>query len=228
MTKLLLISGANRGLGKAIANIALKQNDTVVVSVSRSVHVEHEKFLGNKFHFIKTDLSKGFSSVSFTILNELISANTHLFFVNNAGIIIPINSVGNFEITELNNSINVNVTFPVSLINYLIHTFQNRKINFVNISSGAANNAIANWSLYCASKAYMKIFFEILKEENKLNPDFSFFNIEPGTLDTDMQNDIRGSKFPRQNYFQELKSTNKLTKPEDAANKILKEVKFIL
>lgn len=45
-------------------------------------------------------------------------------------------------------------------------------------------------------------------------------------MDTAMQNEIRSKEFSRQDYFKQLKEENKLILPEDAAEKILKEINY--
>lgn len=228
MSKIVIITGANRGLGKALADLALKQMNVTVVSISRTVHKDHEPYLNHQFHLIKTDLAQPFNLKSFKKMESLATENsvTSFFFFNNASVIIPIKKVGDFNELEIMASININVTFPVLLINYLIRTFGKNKLSFVNITSGAADKIISFWSLYSSSKSYLKVFFNIMEEENKLNTNFSFFNIDPGTLDTGMQNDIRSADFPNRNYFDNLKINEELTKPEIAAKNILTTVNF--
>jgi hypothetical protein len=52
------------------------------------------------------------------------------------------------------------------------------------------------------------------------------FQFNPGVMDTAMQNEIRSKEFSRQDYFKQLKEENKLILPEDAAEKILKEINY--
>ena len=226
MDKVVIITGASKGLGKAITDSVLLRNDTIVVSISRSIHNDHIVFKNKRFHFIKTDLSKPFKINSFKILKKLINQNSQIFIFNNASVILPINKVGNFSSFDINYSININIKFPVSLINYMIHTFYTNNINFINITSGAANKPIAFWSLYSSCKSYMELFFNVLKKENKEVNNLSFISIDPGTLDTEMQNKIRTNKFPDQDFFLNLKSSNELVKPAFAAKNILERIKF--
>lgn len=41
MKKGLLITGGNKGLGKALIDIALKDPDIKIISISRSLHKDH-------------------------------------------------------------------------------------------------------------------------------------------------------------------------------------------
>ena len=120
----------------------------------------------------------------------------------------------------------VNVVYPANLFNFLIGAFRHNRKVFVNISSGAADRAIEHWGLYCSSKAFMKMYFSVLAEEFKNSENSNFFSIDPGVLDTEMQQHIRQSNFPEQKYFRSLQHDNKLISTNDAAFKILTETGF--
>ena len=225
MNKIIIITGANRGLGKALVDLALKDENAQIISLSRSLHEQHEGISDAKLLFIKTDLSEPFSNSFFENIEKRIHPDTVLYFFNNASIILPIAKIGSFKDSEIATSIKVNLQFPVNLINSLMNQFPKNKTVLVNISSGAANNPIPFWSLYGASKAYMNLFFKVLAEENTAN-NFTFYTIDPGVLDTGMQEHIRESAFPKQDYFKSLKEDNKLIQPEDAALKIFNKINY--
>jgi benzil reductase ((S)-benzoin forming) len=225
MNKIILITGANRGLGKALVDVALKDEHTFIVSLSRSLHQEHEGISDAKLLFIETDLSEPFSNSFLEPIEDRILTNTALYFFNNASIIMPIAKIGTFEDLDIANSIQVNVQYPVSLINSLLHRFPMHQTVLVNISSGAANNPIPYWSLYGAAKAYMNQFYKVLAVENVEN-NFTFYTIDPGVLDTGMQESIRENAFPKQDYFKALKEDNKLIQPKDAALKIFDTINY--
>ena len=224
--KIVIITGANSGLGKAIADIALKDDDAFIISLSRSLNKDHEGISKKKLAFIKTDLSKKFSEKFLSTVNKNLTPESVLYFFSNAGIVLPISKVGEFEKDETATSINVNIHYPVNLVNLLLKKITANKITLVNISSGAGINPVAHWSLYCASKAFMKMFFKVLAEENKENDRLEFYDIDPGVMDTVMQQNIREHVFPRQRHFTSLKQEGNLQQPEQAASKILAQVKY--
>jgi benzil reductase ((S)-benzoin forming) len=226
MKKIIIITGANRGLGKALADIALKDENTIIISLSRSLNAEHKDISDNKLIFIKTDLSNSFSDSTLEIIRQKTHSGDVVYFFNNASIILPIDKIGNFKELDIEKSIKVNVQNPVNLINFLLSHFSKNKTILVNISSGAGYNPIQFWSLYGASKAYMKLFFKVLEEENKENRYISIYSIDPGVLDTGMQEVIRDNIFPSQDYFKFLKENNKLINPEDAALSIFNEINY--
>ncbi|MEP6613265.1 MAG: SDR family NAD(P)-dependent oxidoreductase, partial [Mucilaginibacter sp.] len=110
----------------------------------------------------------------------------------------------------------------------IVKKYSQNKVSIVNITTGAATKPVAYWSLYGASKAYLQMFLKVLSEENIENSNLTVYNIDPGTIDTEMQSTIRDIVFPKQAYFQSLQQTGKLIKTEDAALKIFKQVNFEL
>jgi benzil reductase ((S)-benzoin forming) len=226
LKKVIIITGGNKGLGKALIDIGLKDADTFIISVSRNLHEDHVSVDSSKMILIKTDLSESFSADIFTEIEKYITPQNRVYFFNNAGIILPINDVGNLESKAITTSLKVNVEFPVNFINMLLGKFTEHKMILVNISSGAGNNPVPYWSLYGGAKAYMKLFFKVLEKENAENRNLQFYEIDPGVLDTEMQQKIREATAPKQGYFTSLKTENKLTSPEDAAQKIFNEIQF--
>ncbi len=217
----MIITGANRGLGKALADQVLVNDDTFLFSISRAINDEHTKYVDRKLFFIKTDLADSFA-VNISDIKKHIKKNSVIYFFNNAGLITPIEKVGGFSKDEILKSISVNISFPVIFTNFLISEFKENPIKIINVTSGAANKLIEYWSLYSASKAYMDVFFKTLMKESN----FEIYNIDPGVLDTAMQEIIRTKETPSQDYFQSLKKENKLVSPCDAAKEILNKIDF--
>jgi len=228
LKKIIIVTGANRGLGKALVDLSLRDKESKIISISRSLHDDHIGISLDKLILVKTDLSEPFSTTVIEVLKKEVQENSSVYYFNNASIILPIDKISSFEISDVNRSINVNVNFPVNLINSLLSNFKNNKMILINITSGAGNNAILHWSLYCSAKAYMKMFFKVLQDENKSNNKLKIFSIDPGVLDTKMQQDIRNNEFPEKQYFHSLKDDNRLIKAEDAAKNIFREINLDL
>ncbi|WP_343588624.1 SDR family NAD(P)-dependent oxidoreductase [Flavobacterium sp.] len=224
MKKVVIVTGGNKGLGKALIDLALKDNDSVIISISRDLHIEHVSISNQKLILVKTDLSQPFSDEILNTIDKVISKESLLYVFNNAGIVLPINKVGNFVKSEIDISIAVNILYPVNLINALLDRYENLKMIIVNISSGAGRKPISHWSLYGAAKSYMIMFFDIIKEESKEN--LIVHSIDPGVLDTQMQENIRKSAFPKQEDFIAFKNNDALITPLEAAINIFKTINF--
>lgn len=227
MKEIAIITGANRGLGEELSNLFLERKEALVISISRKVTPIQETYLkSNKFIFIQQDLS---TSLNYNTLNKLftvINSEAKILFFNNAATILPVKEFKHFTDKEINNSLSINISCPVLLIKFILSNFRDNTIDFVNISSGAANKSISHWSLYSSAKAFFNHLFSILKEEHKDNPKLRFHTLEPGLIDTEMQAQIRSTEFPQQVFFAEAKEKGKLLSSKEVAQRILKSIEI--
>jgi len=229
-----IITGTNKGLGAAfVKEIIFSKPDAIIISVGRRLNNEQIKYLESKssnFYFSKTDLNKLRSIAKTLNLHYRIISNAdNLIFINNAGTVFPIEKIGSLNEKELIESTNVNALAPSIITNYLLQHCSSKAIIFLNITSGAAEKPIAGWATYCSGKAYSKMFFSVLQEQVKENSRIKVYQIDPGTMDTEMQHAIRNSNpavFPRQKNFIELKQSEKLSIPQEIAKKILGQIEF--
>ncbi len=97
--------------------------------------------------------------------------------------------------------------------------------SIINISSGAGRHPIESWSTYCASKAALDMFSNVLNNEQEITNDgFKVFSVAPGIIDTKMQDEIRTANFNDfngVNRFKDLKSNNQLSSPQEIAEQII-------
>lgn len=226
MNKVVIISGGNRGLGKALIDLVLKDPMAIIISISRSINSDHLTVDKKRFKFIKTDLADPINLKEFEVLDKIVKPNCEIIYLNNASIIEPIKEIGNFDSSEVYSIISVNINFPVCFINLLLERYSENKKILVNISSGAAKNPVSGWSLYGSSKAFINQFFNTLEKENYNNSQLSLFSIDPGVMDTGMQEKIRSNSFASVEYFKALKKNSQLIKPHEAAKKILNKIGF--
>lgn|GEM_PF-3876722 len=223
MDKVYIITGGNKGLGEAFVDYVLEQPNTIVISVSRKMNSKQTDYLNTgRFVFINQDLSAKIDYTAFKKLDYVINNQLEITFISNAGTINPLNEVSRLDDQDIIEAVNINVISPVLIVKYLLQHFKANKINFINITSGAANKSIPNWSVYSSSKAFTNRFFEILSEENKDNKNFNFKSIDPGLIDTEMQLTIRSSDFPLQHVFNEAKQSGALATPAEAVKRIFK------
>ena len=217
MQKVFIITGANRGLGEAFVNVLIKNKNHFIISISRSQSDEQKTYVPANFYFLKADLSENTLEKKIGVLKDLI-ANEDIYFINNASIIEPITKIEYLNGEAIDMVFSVNIKSTLLITKYLLRHFNDNKLSFVNISSGAANRAISNWSLYCASKAFIKMFFNVAESEYGQH---RFFNIDPGVMDTNMQKSIREIDFPDVSSFKNLYEEEKLKLPKDVALEIL-------
>ena len=87
--------------------------------------------------------------------------------------------------------------------------------------SGAANYPIQGWAAYCASKAAVHQYAEVVAKEY---PDVRIHAFRPGKVDTPMQAVIRGSSstaFADKSHFVEAYEQGDLVQPVFVAEKLL-------
>ena len=222
MNKTVIITGANRGLGKEFVDVLIQDKDCFIISISRRLSEEQKKYSSERFFFLEMDLSKDDVKEKISRLKEKIGDEA-VYFINNASIIEPIAKIEDLDEESIEKTVTVNVKSALLITQYLLKNHSQNPLTFVNISSGAANRPINNWSLYCSSKAFVQMFFNVAETEYKQH---RFFNINPGVMDTGMQETIRASDFPDLENFKELQKEGQLKSPFEVAKDILKTIEI--
>ncbi len=136
--------------------------------------------------------------------------------INNAGILEPLASAAASDRDAWRHNIEVNLLGPYYMTVAALDPLRKTRGRIVNVSSGAAVNAVAGWSAYCAAKAGVTHFTRVLAVEE---PDVTAVSLRPGVVDTDMQGVIRekgpgNMESDKAAYFRNLKAEGKLEPPE--------------
>ncbi len=228
---LYIITGTNKGLGKALVDEVFLLDNSSIISIGRTLNEDHVKFLNtlsDRFHFIKIDLNQpALLAEKIDSYHEIMQRTDRIIFINNAGTIAPIEKIGCINSTKLLASININSASPAIITNRMLNKLSGKKLVFINITSGAAKRPIDGWAAYCASKSYAKMFFDVLAEQTKDNPRIKVYQIDPGMMDTEMQHEIRSSNpeiFPQVSEFVSVKENGKLKSAKDVAKSIISEI----
>ena len=212
--KCFVITGASRGLGKAMKEYLIAETKHDVVSLSRTPEPEdkhNERVWFERFNLSTLDNLKIIQAIC-----EKYSSN-NIILINNAATILPLSPVGSFEEGQISTYYELNVIAPVRLINEFVANKQNG-LTVLNISSGAAERAINHWALYCSAKASVNMFCNVLAIDH---PKVNVRNIDPGVLNTRMQSQIRDSQIPDLKAFTEMAENELLKEPIEAAREIL-------
>ena len=190
-----LITGASRGIGRAIAeNLAandvqllLHGRDTVALAevcdslndrCARVVRLIHD-----------LALPSGISD-----LIDQVGKNPVDLLVNNAGIAI-VKPFCEITSVEWKQTVGVNITAPFMLMQHFSpHMPPGSSI--VNILSIAAKTGFANWSAYCMSKFALEGFLQCVREELR-DRKIRVINVYPAATDTDIWTQIEG-RWPRE------------------------------
>lgn len=180
------VTGSSRGIGKAIVDRFLTQDNVQVFGMSRS-----KQEARNNFHPISINLSSEKELLDFEF--PKLPQPTRVSLINNAGSIDPIKPIGKLDNEQTLNTLRLNLAAPLVLSNKFVQAFadDNYPCTIANISSGAAFRPIDAWSVYCTSKAGLEMFGECISEE--LDNKMRFLSISPGVVDTKMQAEIRST-----------------------------------
>jgi benzil reductase ((S)-benzoin forming) len=220
MKTLLVLTGHSKGLGKAILEKFLKEEDVRILAISRSAL----KIQKDNLKEIPLDLSD---------LDRLVEQLPTIFpkegfdrkiLINNAGWIGEVKPVGKLSPQGIQQVMNLNLLAPMILVDGFAKAYRDevgQKI-IVNISSGAAYKSIPGWSEYCTGKAGLAMFSQIAAEELK-GKGIRVFSLAPGIVDTEMQAEIRKAEqedFPSLERFKSYKTTGQLSSAEEVARKI--------
>lgn len=187
MNKVVLITGASRGIGKGIAYVFAKHGYDIIINYFNSedkavsLKEELEKTYNNKCLVVKADISNEDE------VKEMVNKAVKVFskidvLVNNAGIAIDTifmdKSVDNFRRTL---DVNLIGTF---LVSKYVSKYMN-KGSIINISSTNGIDSYYPYSLdYDASKAGVINLTKNLAIE--LGPDIRVNSVAPGWVNTEM------------------------------------------
>ncbi len=216
--KVIIVTGASRGIGAAIVE-RLRQTRTTVVAVSRTPLADRSATsispsADGGLHPIVADVADP-SSCERAVAETIAAFGRLDALVNNAGILEPVTRIADADPGQWRHNLAVNLLGPFYLSRCAIPHLRITRGRIVNISSGAAVKAIPGWSAYCAAKAALTHFTRQLAAEE---PHITAVALRPGVVDTAMQALIRrarpGAMTAEQSaYFQSLKDRGELLDP---------------
>lgn len=223
---LVIISGASRGLGAAMAQRFAQHDHTLLLTISRSaLPWSFEATSPVQHHHIQADLGsiQGTELARTELLERWPASAQRYILINNAGTVAPIAACKNLNDAQaLSHAYQLNVLAPMSLCaTFLQHSPTHAQRRIVNISSGAGRRAVAGWGVYGSSKAALDYYTQVLQLEN---PDLRAVSLAPGVIDTDMQTHIRAQdhdNFPDLDRFIDLHQNQQLNTAEHVAQRII-------
>ena len=205
--KRILVTGASRGIGRAIA-LELAGPNTTLILTGRS-QPELSKTAAE---------AKSKSAVAIQLLCDLADPNQVQalvnetakspldILINNAGV-SHVKPVTEQSVEEWQDTVAVNVTAPFLLCRGLIPSMP-RGASIVNIISSAGRIGFGGWSSYCMSKFALEGFSKSIREELRASG-IRVISVFPSATDTDIWNDVPGD-WPR----------DKMMRPENVADAV--------
>ena len=221
---LYIVTGASRGLGRALATQLSARADARVLSISRAGLGS-----GATWRDVRADLgtdegqSAAISAIDAALASE---AWARAVLINNAGTVEPLAVVGQADPAAVRRNIAVNLTAAIVLMDaFLDHSTRVAQRSVINISSGSGRRPIAGTGSYCAAKAGLDMISRVaaLEAESAGSP-ITITSLAPGIIDTDMQVTARTATekaLPSVAMFRTFKADNLLKPADEVAARII-------
>jgi 3-oxoacyl-[acyl-carrier protein] reductase len=192
-----LVTGASRGLGAALAHELLARGHRVVMTARREADLAHtaQNFrhqFGERVNFIAADLSDPHAA------EHLIAQAEQRFgpfdaLINNAGT-GTYKPLVEWSAAEVTACVNVNLLAPMLLTQAVLPGMLARRRGYiVNVASDLARRPLANMAPYVASKFGMLGFSGSVLREAK-GQGIKVSAVLPGIIDTAFNGAVQGSK----------------------------------
>jgi short-subunit dehydrogenase len=190
-----LITGASRGIGRAIAvriaatgtTLLLHGRDAAALAQTSREVEESGAVVLKLIHDLAT--IRGINRLLAAAGDESLD-----LLVNNAGITV-VKPFAEITLDEWQQTIAVNLTAPFFLMQHFAPRMQPGS-SIVNILSIAAKHPYPNWSVYCASKFGLEGLSSAIRDELRSRK-VRVINIYPAATDTEIWNAVEG-EWPRE------------------------------
>ncbi|MGL1888543.1 MAG: SDR family oxidoreductase [Reichenbachiella sp.] len=216
----ILVTGASKGIGKAIASKLAEAGATIAVHYNEHMREAENlaQILGNESKAFQADLSKKDEAANLfdRVVLELGSID---ILINNAGVCLgsEIDAKESDWMNTWDTNIQVNLTSAGVLCKKIIEHFLKRNSTgrIINISSRAAHKgATAEYMAYAASKAGLLALTKTIASAYG-KQGIKAFNISPGFVRTDMAKELM-EKYGHEHATGDI-ALERLTEPKDIA-----------
>jgi uncharacterized oxidoreductase len=184
----ILITGGATGIGFALAEAFSKLGNTVIICARRQERLDEAKQKLPDIHVKKCDISKAEErkALNLWIGSEFRDLN---ILVNNAGIQRPVDlAKGMEDLLKSEDEIDINLKGLVYLSAQFIPILATQpKAAIINVSSGLGFAPLAQYPIYCATKAAVHSFSMSLRHQLKGTPIKVFEIIPPVVYDTELK-----------------------------------------
>jgi NAD(P)-dependent dehydrogenase (short-subunit alcohol dehydrogenase family) len=177
-----LVTGASRGLGKALAAALAGAGWHVIITA------RHEDEIEKVAAEIGATAVAGSVADSWhrTALADVVEREGGLdLLVNNASTLgaTPLPTLADYPLTDLAEAFSVNVVGPLGLIQGVLPFLRARRGAILNITSDASVEAYETWGGYGLTKAALDQLSAVLAVEE---PDIAVWAVDPGEMRTRM------------------------------------------
>ena len=225
--KVILVTGASRGIGKGCVNKLLSEEASVIATDRDEALLEESnrewavKF-GKSIRIKFLDIA---SEADWIKVMSDIEANEGLLhgLVNNAGI-VNLKPLEEMSLEEFRETQDVNLTgtfIGTKLAVDIMRRKNNAKGSIVNISSISGQTGTLNCGAYSASKGGVRMLSKAIALEVGAKREFIRINsVHPGVIMTPMQTERAGNDEELWEGIRKSIPLGRLGKPEDVANAV--------
>lgn len=221
-----IITGSTGGIGQCLVKRAIASHNIERIYCQYRNQKKFVDLFGNgNPKIVAEEYDTLYQEEASRILQELYKNNPkNVACVYTAYSISPIKKIGTCSLDEIKDNIDLNIRDIVFLTNRLIQFSKECKsqLKLIHFDSGAAYKPLDGWGMYCASKAYLNMFFRTVQFEN---PEVKIVSYEPGVVDTPMQEKIRKVEpevFAQVHAFREYYAKGVLRDPDSVAEDVMK------
>lgn len=194
--KVVLITGASKGIGFATAEMFLKKGVKVAFCDLNKGEISKAKKRLEKFGEVfaeQTDVRKENDIKRF--IKEVISRFSRIdILVNNAGILPRRAYFNEHSFLQINNTVDTNLKGTLFMTRAVLGSMLKAKEGIIiNISSEAGLNGYSEMAIYCATKFGIRGFSEALDEELS-DKGIKVYVVCPGAVKTSLNSGFTGEK----------------------------------
>ena len=225
---LTILTGASRGLGRAVAEQLLARGHHVLALSRKAADIVVPP--GGRLTTWAVDLADA-APVAQRLHTWLAAQDAtqlaSVTLINNAGVVSQLAPLSHLDADDLINALRVGLEAPTLLTSVFLRVTASwptpRKV--VLVSSGLGRRAMASSATYCAAKAGLDhLARAVALEEASKAHGARIVSLAPGIIDTDMQVQLRSADaalFPERANFAAMKTEGRLDSPATAATKLL-------
>ena len=183
-TRTALLTGASRGLGRAVATALSERGWRLVVDARDAGRLSAAVDALARSDLVTAVPGDVADARHRATLAEAVGPRLDLL-VNNASELgpSPLPSLADLSADDLRHVLEVNVVAPLALVQAVLPALRAAGGTVVNISSDAAVEAYAGWGGYGAGKAALDQLTAVLAIEQ---PELRVYAVDPGDMATDM------------------------------------------
>ena len=188
--KVTLITGASRGIGKAVAMAYAREGAKVVICARKQADLKRAareiRDAGGEVSWIAADIAKAIEVKRIVKEAQRRYGTVHVL-VNNASILGPREPIARYPLAAWEEVVKVNLTALFLVTKEVLRLMiPQREGSIINLSSGVGRIGKARWGAYAASKFGVEGFTQVLAEEVK---DFNIRvnAVNPGGTRTEMR-----------------------------------------